>query len=167
MTEKERNDYFYVCALIEYIARETKNHRGDIVNQIGEDGIKKLLYDAEVDHCLSFEQVSDEVVDYYKIKQGNFDTISSCKYSIPSFLDIGKLYSIMIEDCAKPGDEVSELMKIFSSFISDEISNFNTDLYYQNPDYIECSYKEGKLLAQKEQLLSILDKSFSSGTDPC
>lgn len=49
-----------------------------------------------------------------------------CKYSIPSFLDIGKLYSILIEDCAKPGDEVSELMKIFSSFISDEISNFNT-----------------------------------------
>ena len=81
MTEKERNDYFYVCALIEYIARETKNHRGDIVNQIGEDGIKKLLYDAEVDHCLSFEQVSDEVVDYYKIKQGDFDTISACKYS--------------------------------------------------------------------------------------
>ena len=108
MTEKEKNDYFYVCALIEYIARETKNHRGDIVNQIGEDGIKKLLYDAEVDHCLSFEQVSDEVVDYYKIKQGDFDTISACKYSIPSFLDIGKLYSIMIEDCAKPGDEVSE-----------------------------------------------------------
>ena len=130
MTEKERNDYFYVCALIEYIARETKNHRGDIVNQIGEDGIKKLLYDAEVDHCLSFEQV----------------TISACKYSIPSFLDIGKLYSIMIEDCAKPGDEVSELMKIFSSFISDEISNFNTDLYYQNPNYLEWSYREGKLL---------------------
>ena len=23
MTAKERNDYFYVCALIEYIARET------------------------------------------------------------------------------------------------------------------------------------------------
>lgn len=68
-------------------------------------------------------RLADEVVDYYKIKQGDFDTISACKYSIPSFLDIGKLYSIMIEDCAKPGDEVSELMKIFSSFISDEISN--------------------------------------------
>ena len=69
------------------------------------------MYDAEVDHCLSFEQVSDEVVDYYKIKQGDFDTISACKYSIPSFLDIGKLYSIMIEDCAEPGNEVEELMK--------------------------------------------------------
>lgn len=41
MTDKERNGYFYVCALIEYIARETKNHRGDIVNTIGREG--KLL----------------------------------------------------------------------------------------------------------------------------
>ena len=62
MTEKERNDYFYVCALIEYIARETLNHRGDIVSAIGRKGVEKLLHDAEVDHCLSFEQVSDEVI---------------------------------------------------------------------------------------------------------
>ena len=147
MTEKERNDYFYVCSLIEYIARETKNHRGYIVKCIGQEGIENLLYDAEVNHCLSFEQVCDEVVEAYKIKEGKFDTISECQYDVPSFLDIGKLYSIMIEDCAKEGKEADELIKIFSSFISDEISNFNTDLYYQNPDYIECSYKEGKLLA--------------------
>ena len=83
----------------------------------------------------------------YKIKEGKFDTISECQYDVPSFLDIGKLYSIMIEDCAKEGGEVHELIKIFTSFISDEISDFNTDLYYQNPDYIECSYKEGQLLA--------------------
>lgn len=147
MTEKERNDYFYVCSLIEYIARETKNHRGDVVRYIGKEGIKKLLYDAEVNHCLSFEQVSDEVVKYYKIEQGSFDTIRDCQYDVPSFLDIGKLYSIMIEDCAKKGKELDELIKIFTSFISDEISDFNTDLYYQNPNYIECSYAEGKLLA--------------------
>lgn len=146
MTDKERNDYFYVCALIEYIARKTRNHRGDIVEAMGEEGVKKLLYDAEVDHCLSFEQVSDEVISYYGIEQGNFDTVTGCKYSVPSFLDIGKLYSIMIEDCANSGEEVQELLKIFSSFISDEISNFNTDLYYQNPDYLEWSYREGKLL---------------------
>ncbi len=54
--------------------------------------------------------------------------------------------TILIEDCAKRGEEVQELMKIFFSFISDEISNFNTDLYYQNPDYLEWSYREGKLL---------------------
>lgn len=112
MSEKERNDYFYVCALIEYIARKTGNHRGDIVQAIGKQGIENLLRDAEVNHCLSFEQVSDEVIAYYRIEQGDFDTISGCRYSVPSFLDNGKLYSIMIEDCAEPGNEIEELMKL-------------------------------------------------------
>ena len=146
MTENEKNDFFYVCSLIEYIARKTKNHRGKIVQSIGEAGIEKLLKDAEVNHCLSFEQVSDEVIDYYQIKEGDFDTVSNCKYTVPGYQDIGKLYSILIEDCAEKGAEVKELMLIFCSFISDAISNFNSDLYYQNPDYLECCYKEGKIL---------------------
>lgn len=37
-------------------------------------------------------------------------------------------------------------MSVFSSFISDAISNFRSDLYYQNPDYLECCYREGHLL---------------------
>ena len=112
----------------------------------GKKGVEKLLYDAEVNHCLSFEQVSDEVIEQYRISRGEFDTISECKYAIPSFMDIGKLYSIMIEDCAEPGKEIDELLKIFSSFISDKISDFQTDVYYQNPSYLECSYEAGYLL---------------------
>lgn len=146
MTDKEKNDLFYVCALIEFTARKTKNKRGVIINCLGESGIEKQLHDAEVNHCLSFEQVSDEIIEDYKIPNGNFDTITKCKYSIPGYQDIGKLYSLMIVDCAEPGKEIVELMKIFTSFISDEISNFKTGVYYQNPSYLECSYKEGYLL---------------------
>lgn len=106
----------------------------------------KRLTEYITDHCLSFEQVSDEVIEQYRISNGDFDTITECKYTIPSFMDIGKLYSIMIEDCAKPGKEIDELLKIFSSFISDKISDFRTDVYYQNPSYLECSYEAGYLL---------------------
>ena len=146
MTQKERNDFFYVCSLIEYIARQTKNRRRVIVEALGKEGIEKQLYDAEVNHCLSFEQVSDEVIERYKIPEGDFDTITECRYEVPSFMDIGKLYSILIEDCAEPEREVDELIKIFSSFISDKISDFQTDIYYQNPSYLECSYQAGYLL---------------------
>ena len=146
MTEIERNDFFYVCSLIEYIARQTKNRRRVIVEGLGKEGIEKQLYDAEVNHCLSFEQVSDEVIERYKIPEGDFDTITECRYEVPSFMDIGKLYSILIEDCAEPEREVDELIKIFSSFISDKISDFQTDIYYQNPSYLECSYRAGYLL---------------------
>lgn len=117
-----------------------------ITEKLGKKGIEKLLYDAEVNHCLSFEQVSDEVIEQYGISNGDFDTITECKYTVPSYLDIGKLYSIMIEDCAEEGKEVDEMLKIFSSFISDEISDFQTDVYYQNPSYLECSYEAGYLL---------------------
>lgn len=146
MTEKEKNDYFYVCSLIEYTARQTKNKRRVIVEALGKTGIEKQLYDAEVNRCLSFEQVSDELIAQYKIADGDFDTITDCKYTVPGFMDIGKLYGIMIEDCAESGKEVDELMKLFSSFISDEISDFQTDVYYQNPSYLECSYRAGYLL---------------------
>ena len=146
MSETERNDLFYVCSLIEYIARKTANRRRIVVEALGEAGIKKQLLDAGVNHCLSFEQVSDELIEQYHIPTGDFDTITGCKYSIPCYLDIGKLYAIMIEDCAEPGKEASELIQIFSSFISDEISNFKTGLYYETPSYLECSYQEGRLL---------------------
>ena len=31
MTEKQRDDIYYVCSLIEFIARKTKNHRQDVI----------------------------------------------------------------------------------------------------------------------------------------
>lgn len=146
MTSKQQNDFFYVCSLIEYVARKTNNRRGVIIDALGKEGMLKQLKDAEVNHCLSFEQVSEELIEIYPITPGNFDTITNCKYSIPGFMDIGRLYSIMIEDCARPGEEVDEMMKIFKSFISDEISKFKTGVYYQNPDFLEWSYREGRLL---------------------
>ena len=79
------------------------NRRGVIIEALGRDGLEKQLYDAEVNHCLSFEQVSDEVIAQYHISPGSFDTITDCKYKVPGFQDIGRLYSIMIEDCAHPG----------------------------------------------------------------
>lgn len=100
--DEQGKKWFLLCVCINWIhcEKDTQPQRG-YCKKIGNDGVRKLLHDAEVDHCLSFEQVSDEVIDYYGIENGQFDTVSNCKYTVPSFLDIGKLYSIMIEDCAK------------------------------------------------------------------
>ena len=146
MADSEKNNLFYVCSLIEFVARVTKNKRGVVANCLGPDGVAKELKDASVNHSLSFEQVGEEVVERYKIPQGDFETVENCKYSVPSYTDIGRLYSIMIMDCAKPGEETDMLIKIFSSVISDYIFNFNSDCYYQNPNYLEESFKAGKLL---------------------
>lgn len=117
------------------------------MNALDEQGIIKQLYDAQANHCLSFEQVSEELIEQYQMPDGNFDTISDYKYKVPSFTSIEKLYSHMILNCSERGEELKELLKIFNSFISDEISDFKTDVYFENPSYLEHSYQKGCLLA--------------------
>ena len=47
----------------------------------------------------------------------------------------------------KNDDAAQAILDAFSSFISDEISDFNSNVYYTNPDYIRCCYLEGEMLA--------------------
>lgn len=95
---KAKNDLFYVCSLIEYIARQTQNKRGIVVKILGREGIEKQLYDAEVNHCLSFEQVSDEIIQQYKIPEGTFDTITECKYAVAiKYLIFRQIFTIRIQ----------------------------------------------------------------------
>ena len=148
MDKKEKDDLFYVCSLIEYLGRKTKNHRSTIVKILGKREIKRQLNLADVNHCLSFEQVSDELIQYFNINTGDFDTVTSCKYEIPSYLAIGKGYQRLILDVKKEEETVVDVFyNVFTSSISNEISNFNSSVYYSSPDYLKWCYLEGKLLA--------------------
>lgn len=147
MNDSLKNDIFYVCCLIEYIGRKTKNKRSEIVNIIGKEEITRQLDIAEVNHCLSFEEVSDEIIEHFNIVDGIYDNISLAKYEIPTVQSIGKVYQRLICQVISKDDEVTEMIvKVFNSFISDEISDFNTSVYYSSPDYLKQSYLEGILL---------------------
>ncbi len=65
---------------------------------------------------------------------------------MPGYLDIGRVYQTLVLDTMQ-GDAAQAILDVFTSFLSDEISNFNSSVYYSNPDYLRCSYLEGKLLA--------------------
>lgn len=147
MNEKEKNDLFYVCSLIEFLGRKTKNHRSDIVKILGIKELNRQMSLAEVNHCLSFDQVSDELIEYFNIKDGDFDSVKLCKYTVPSFLSIGKEYQRLIIDVRKEKEDIVDVLyNVFTSFISDEISDFNSSVYYSSPEYLKYSYLEGKLL---------------------
>lgn len=146
MTEREENNIYYVCSLIEYISRKSKNHRKTVIGYFSKENIEHQLYAAEVNHCLSFEQVSDELIEDYNIQMGKFDSEAECRYTIPSFTSIGAVYKRLVLDTA-PEDPAQGILDVFSSFISEEISDFNSSVYYQNPEYLRYSYLEGKLLA--------------------
>ncbi|AVP55797.1 hypothetical protein DP145_12770 [Clostridium tetani] len=147
MNDTQKNDLFYVCCLIEFIGRKTKNRRSIIVKKLGKKELIRQLDIAEANHCLSFDQVSDEIIEYFNIQEGDFHTVESCKYNVPSVQAIGKVYHRLIISIISEQDNlVDVLFEVFNSFISDEISDFNSSVYYSNPEYLKYSYLEGRLL---------------------
>lgn len=43
-------------------------------------------------------------------------------------------------------DAVEALMKVYNSFISSKIDDYNSSVYYENPSYIYECYMENKML---------------------
>lgn len=146
MEEKLKNDLLYVCTLIEYVGRITRNHRGYIVQKMGEEMIAHQLEYADINHCLSLEQVAEEVVEDAEIEQGAFDTVKECVYSVPSPMAIGKVYQRLIWALRETEKIPAVIIQVFDSFLSDRISDFNCSMYYSSPSFLLESFRSGRIL---------------------
>ena len=145
---KKDNDLFYTCSLIDYISRKTKNVRSYVVNKLGKERLEKIYDLADVYHCDNIERVCDDFIDEANIEQGNFDNVADCGYSIPTYWDIGKVYKRLIKRVAEYEkiDIISALEKVYNSFISPKIDDYNSSFYYENPEYIFECYRENQML---------------------
>lgn len=142
-----KDDLFYVCSMIEFVARETHNHVKDVVEKLTDKDLLHQLKVAGVNHCLSYEQVCDEWIEEYGIENGTFDNITTCKYTVPTVTSIGRVYQTLIMNVMEMYENVTDaIKKVYTSFISEAISDFNSNVYYSNPDYLKCSYEAGELL---------------------
>lgn len=144
--DKTKDDIFYICTLIEFISRKTKNHRNDVISRLSQENLEHELKVAQVNHCLSFDQVADEWISKYGVVNGDFDTESTCRYTVPSVTAIGRVYQQLVLSNVNTNTIIQSIISVFNSFISDAISNFNSSLYYSSPDYLRCSYEQGYIL---------------------
>ena len=152
MTGRENpkeNDLFFLCSLIEYIVRRTKNQRGLIVNALGKKELQHIYDYADVYHCENIDKVSDELIEKHQILEGHYDNIADARYAIPSHWDIGKVYQRLILDVAHAteSDVIETLIVVYNSWITRKIDNYNSSMYYENPSYLFESFKEGAVLA--------------------
>lgn len=145
---KKDNDLFYTCSLIDYISRKTKNVRSYVVNKLGKERLEKIYDLADVYHCDNIERVCDDFIDEANIEQGSFDNVADCGYSIPTYWDIGKVYKRLIKRVAEYEkiDIISALEKVYNSFISPKIDDYNSSVYYENPEYIFECYRKNQML---------------------
>ena len=142
------NDVFYVCSLIEYIARKTNNTKKYIVNKLGKDTINKIYNLASIYHTENIEKISDELINQNNITNGNYNIFNIISNSNPpSYFDIGKVYERLVRDISKNEDEyVDKLIEVMSSWIIEKLDNYDSSLYYESPNYLYNCYICGKIV---------------------
>lgn len=146
--DSKLNDLFFVCSLVEYVARQTKNERKVIVNTLGRDGLTHYYELAEVYHCENIDKVTDEIVKKYHIRQGTYDNVALATGSIPTHWDIGKvMYRLVVTVARESGtDLIDALIQVYNSWIVSKIDDYNSSMYYENTSYQYASYKAGSVL---------------------
>ena len=142
---KNDSNLFYTCSLIEYMSRQKKIRRSETVKKLGAKVIDRIYRYADVLHCEPIDKVADEYERQYLPSSGEYDNIKDCRYTVPDYWTIGKVFSRLVE-YVDDGDVVNTLKKVYSSWISDEISNYNSDLYYQPREYLRECYLAGKVV---------------------
>ena len=142
------NDLFFTCSLIDYIARKTKNERVEVVNQLGKKRLAKIYELADIYHSDNIDRVSDDFIREAGIQTGTFDNVKTCGYAIPSHWDIGKVYKRLIKGVVQEEQcgILEALWRVYHSFISGKIDDYNSSMYYENPSYLLECYLENKVI---------------------
>ncbi|MCU6762438.1 Uncharacterised protein [uncultured Roseburia sp.] len=146
MARKNNSGLFYVCSLIEYIGRLQKLKRSEVVRYMGMETIERIYEYADVFHCEVIDKVASEFVIECEIPQGEFDNVSDCQYKVPDYWTIGEVYERLIEDCYDENEILYGIQEVYTSWIDEDLSDYNTDFYYQPRDYIAACYQEGTIL---------------------
>lgn len=134
------NDLYFVCYMIERVARNIKQRNRYVVEHIGSEGLARQLSIAETNHCLNPEQVVSDWKEEYKLALGDVDvTLLDSEYTdkVPSDTQMGKVYARLIDSVSKQGlDLVQTIQNVYASPICDAIDNYNSSAYYE-PSYIQ------------------------------
>jgi len=146
--DKDANNLFFLCSLIEYIGRKTKNHRNVVVNAIGKDDLQRIFDFADVYHSENIDKLSFELIEKHDIENGIFDNVANAQYSIPTHWDIGKVYKRLIIEINKKESKplIDTLSEVYNSWLSRKIEDFNSSVYYESPEYLFHSYLKGESL---------------------
>ena len=143
----QSNDLYFVCYMIERVARHIKQRNKYVVNTIGKDELYHLLSCANVLHCENPLKVENDWINDYNLLEGYFDITSVDKELasiIPSSLDMGAVYQRLIEDTMSSKENyVDGIIRVYNNDICDVIDNYNCSAFYEQSYVIARAYQNG------------------------
>lgn len=101
------NNLYFLCYMIERIARRIHQRNRYIVNHIERDEWMRLISLANILHCENPLEIEDEWIDEYHLEKGDFyimEVDTELVEEIPSPTQIRKAYMRLILATLQPGE---------------------------------------------------------------
>ena len=145
--EITKNDLYFMCYMIERVARRLHQKNEYVVNSVGKEALEHLISVANVLHCENPLQVEDDWIDEYHLEQGEFDITdidTELAEKVPTPTEIGKVYQRLIVDTGLPDENyVDGIIRVYNDDICDTIDNYNCSAYYEPSYVIARAYHNG------------------------
>lgn len=142
-----KNDLYFICYMIERVARTIKQKNSYVVNTIGKEELYHLLSCASVLHCENPEKVEADWIREYELKEGSFDITdvdTELAIVIPSSLDMGEVYQRLIADTLTTKEGfVDGILRVYNDSICEVIDNYNCSAFYEPSYVIARAYQNG------------------------
>ena len=141
------NDLYFLCYMIERVARKLHQKNKYVVNSISKDEWMRLISLANVLHCENPLKIEAEWIDEYKLKKGNYDITDvdpELVDEIPSETQIGKVYTRLILSTLQPDEDyIDGMIRVYNYAICNTIDNYNSSVYYEPSYVITRAYNNG------------------------
>lgn len=145
--EVTKDDLFYLCSLIERIARKLKQPNRYVVNSMGKQALSEKLSLASVMHSENQQAVVVRLIDEYRMQSGNYDVTcvnTNLVNQIPSEQDMGKVYArLILSTLSSREDYADGILRIYNDQICFIIDNYNGSAYYEPSYYLTRCYYSG------------------------
>lgn len=141
------DDLYFVCYMIERIARQLKQPNKYVANTMGHDELAKKLSLADVLHSENPLAVASDWIDEYQLQEGNYDITKVnpelCS-KIPTTTQMGKVYKRLVLSTMQQGEDFADaILRVYNHPICEVIDNYNCSAYYEPSPYITRSYFAG------------------------
>lgn len=145
--EIAEDDLYFLCYMIERVARRLHQRNNYIVNRIPKDEWLRLISLANVMHSENPLKTEEEWIEEYKLEKGDFDITdvdTELVERIPTATQIGRVYKRLIVDTLLPDENYVEgLIRVYNDEICDKIDDYNCGAYYEPSYIIARAYIEG------------------------
>lgn len=145
--EISENDLYFLCYMIERVARRLQQRNLYVVNNITRDEWLRLISLANVLHCENPLKIEDEWIEEYKLETGTFDiklVNPELVQKIPTETQMGKVYTRLILATMLPDENyVDGLFRVYNNEICEVIDNYNCSAYYEPSYVIARAYNDG------------------------